>query len=262
MATTYTHQRFADECAKALSGDALRAVERRRGLYITGAHGPDILFYYHAPLPGRVSALGSRLHRESARGFFENARLVWNTHADVEGMLAYLLGFLTHFALDSSVHGFVNGEHAALGVSHNRLEAVWDARLMLRDGLRPSGVFRGAELEPTAENAALIAPFFGLTAKRTLAALRGQERVMRLLYAPDERKRRALRAAIRLSRLPGGFDDLFIDDEIPPELDAALDELDARYAAALAEFPGMASALRARLEGKAELPERFDRDFE
>ena len=61
-------------------------------------------------------------------------------------MLSYLLGFLSHFALDSACHGYVNSAGPELGVSHNRLEAVYDACLMRRDGLVPTQVMRGAAL--------------------------------------------------------------------------------------------------------------------
>ena len=194
MPTTYTHHRFGGECADTLGKEAAAAVVARRPLFDTGVHGPDLLFYYRAPLPTRVAKRGSALHRESARSFFEHARLVWNTRSDKEGMLAYLLGFLAHFALDSACHGFINSECARLGVTHNRLEAVWDARLMLRDGRRPSQVYRGEALKPDAANAAVIAPFYDLSDAEALSAMRGQARVMRLLRSPRGVKKRLLRA--------------------------------------------------------------------
>ncbi len=262
MPTTYTHHRFGGECIGTLGKEPAAAVVARRPLFDTGVHGPDLLFYYRAPLPTSVAKRGSALHRESARSFFEHARLVWNTRSDKEGMLAYLLGFLAHFALDSACHGFINSECARLGATHNRLEAVWDARLMLRDGRRPSQVYRGEALKPDAANAAVIAPFYGLSDAEALSAMRGQARVMRLLRSPRGVKKRLLRGAIRAAHLPGGFDDLFIDDSIPPALSPALDRLDALYSGALAEYPDMARQLYGFLQGNGELPARFDRDFE
>ncbi len=262
MPTTYTHQRFGAECAKVLSGEAAVAARARRGLFNAGAHGPDLLFYYRAPLPSGVARLGSRLHHESARSFFAHARPTWLAGADREGMAAYLFGFLAHFALDSACHGFVNSECSRLGVTHNRLEAVWDARLMLRDGRAPSGVYRGEALSPSRRDAAVIAPFYCLTAGQALAACRGQARAMRILYSPRGVKKKLLRAAISLARLPGDFGGLFIDDEIPPGLCGALDGLDGLYAAALEDYREMAPALMGFLDGGAGLPERFGRDFE
>lgn len=262
MPTTYTHQRFGSECLAALPEERREAVQRYRGLYDTGVHGPDILFYYHPVCPNRVTSYGSALHRRSAREFFTRARLPWMTHHDKDAMLSYLLGFLSHFALDSACHGYVNSAGPELGVSHNRLEAVYDACLMRRDGLVPTQVMRGVALEPTPENAEVVARFFDLPEQKVLSAMRGQEMVMRLLYSPDGRRKRALRGVLRTLHIPGHLDDIFIDDEIPPELCWAMDKLDALSAAALAEYPDMARSLADFLDGRGELSARFDRDFE
>ena len=56
MPTTYTHQRFGSECLAALPEERREAVQRYRGLYDTGVHGPDIFFYYHPVCPNRVTS--------------------------------------------------------------------------------------------------------------------------------------------------------------------------------------------------------------
>lgn len=262
MPTTYTHHRFGRDCLGVLPEPAHLAALAHPGLYGTGTHGPDIFFYYRAVCPNRISAYGSALHHQSARLIFTLARRSWTSCEDKDAMLAYLLGFLTHFTLDSTCHGYVNSAAAALGVSHNRLEAVYDAHMMRLDGRTPTQVCRAEHLEPTAENAAVIARVFDMPERTVLSALRGQERIMRLLYSPDGLKKRVLRGAIRFSHLPGDFDGLFIDDETPPELSGAIARLDELYAAALSEYPTLVSALMEFLDGRAELPERFERDFE
>ena len=262
MPTTYTHQRFGSDCLAALPEDMRRAAESHRGLFNTGTHGPDIFFYYRPVCPNSVTRYGSALHRKSAKQIFNRALGPWHAYGDRETMLAYLLGFLTHFALDSACHGYVNSAGPALGVSHNRLEAVYDACLMLRDGRTPTEVMRGEALEPTEANAEVISRFFDVPERKVLSALRGQVGIMRLLCSPGGGKKRALRGVLRTLHIPGHLDDIFIDDEIPPELGGAMDELDRLYAGALAEYPGMARALVDFLDGRGELPPRFDRDFE
>ncbi len=173
-------------------------------------------------------------------------------------MAAYLLGFLCHFLLDSACHARVN----AAAAEHNRVEAVWDAAIMRREGLRPSRVLRGAEIVPSELNALITAPFFGLDGRTMLRCLRGQVRTLRLLYSPREVKKRLLRGAIRALRIPGGFDGLFIDDALPPALEGDIAALDALYAGARAEYPAMAEALSAYLAGDGELPGRFGRTFD
>lgn len=262
MPTTYTHYRFGDRCLAAMSPALRLAAGRSRALYDIGVHGPDLFFYYHPLKANEVSAYGNRLHRQTARTFFEKVRPVWQAGGSREEMLAYLLGFLSHFVLDSACHGYVEEARKELGISHNKLEAYFDAYLMRADGLTPSRVDRGASLRPSAGRAALIARFFDFPPETVLAASKGQVRVMRLLYSPTGAKKQALRALIRRFGIRGSFDDLFIDDAIPESCRPAMEVLDGLFAQALAEYPALAEALVHYLDGSAPLPERFDRDFE
>ncbi len=72
-----------------------------------GLHGPDLLFYYHAAKSNPVSALGNAMHEEPGRVFFERARGVVHEAKDRDAALAYALGFVCHFALDSTCHPYV-----------------------------------------------------------------------------------------------------------------------------------------------------------
>lgn len=261
MPTTYTHYRFGDQCTAALPPDCRAAVEQHRALYDIGVHGPDLLFYYHPLKANEISAYGGELHRRPARSFFETARPAWQGGGWQAEQLAYLLGFLSHFVLDSSCHGYIEAERKALGISHNKLESLYDAHRMRLDGRTPSQVQRGASLHPTAARAAAIAPFFGLPAETVLTAAKGQVRVMGLLYSPRGVKKRVFRGLLRLLKIGSSFDDLFIDDALPAEYGAALETLDGLYAQALAEYGALAQALVEYLNGCGELPERFDRDF-
>lgn len=262
MPTTYTHHRFGGQCAASLPPELRQAVEQHRSLYDIGVHGPDLFFYYHPLKPNEVSWYGNKMHHVAARRIFEHAKPVWEQNGGGEEMLAYLLGFLSHFTLDSACHGYVEEARKALGITHNRLEAVYDAYLMRADGLTPSRVDRSAPLKPTPARAEVIARFFDFPPKTVLAAGRGQVRVMRLLYSPRGIKKRVLRALIRRLGIGNSFDDLFIDDDIPEDCCNALARLDSLYAQALAEYAALAGALADYLNSGAELPARFDRDFE
>lgn len=262
MPTTYTHYRFGDRCMAGLPPRLERAVRRHRSLYDIGVHGPDVLFYYHPLKPNPVSRYGSELHRQPARVFFEKARPVFARGGNREAMMAYLLGFLSHFVLDSACHGYVEQARKALGISHNRLEAAFDAYMMEADGLTPSRVNRGISLHPSPYNAGIMAPFFDLPAETVLEASKGQVRIMNLLYSPTGIKKRALRRLIGLFHIPGSFDDLFLDDEIPREYGEAMAVLDGLSGQARKEYGDLAECLVNFLRGREELPERFDRDFE
>lgn len=262
MPSTYAHHRFGDKCTAALPPEGRQAVQQHRSLYDIGVHGPDLFFYYHPLKSNPISAYGSQLHRQPARVFFERAKPVRERCGDKDEMLAYLLGFLSHFVLDSACHGYVEQARKELGITHNRLESLFEAYLMRADGLTPSRVRRGTALHPSPERAAVIARFFDQTPQTVLAAGRGQVRVMGLLYSPRGIKKRVFRALLRALGIGSSFDDLFIDDDIPAECQEALAELDRLYAQALAEYGPLAEALLRYLNGGGPLPARFDRNFD
>lgn len=262
MPTTYTHYRFGAMCLERLEPRLRRAAARGRGLFDLGVHGPDVFFYYRPLKKNQVSDYGNQLHRLPARSFFEKARPVFVRCRDREAMMAYLLGFLSHFVLDSTCHGYVEEARKSLGISHNRLEAYLDSRMMEEDGLTPSQVNRGFSLKPSPYHARIMARFFDAAPETVLAASRGQVQVMNLLCSPRGVKKRLARGLIRGLHVPGSFDDLFIDDEIPEEYREAVASLEKLYGKALEEYGALACSLADYLRGAGDLPERFDRNFE
>ena len=49
-------------------------------------------------------------------------------------MLAYILGFLTHFTFDSQAHGYVDRKKEVDGITHNKVESEYDGYLMRKQG--------------------------------------------------------------------------------------------------------------------------------
>ena len=102
MPSTYAHRRFGANVLDHLPAPLREKLEAHRELYDIGLHGPDLLFYYHAEKSTPVAALGNAMHDEPGRTFFDRARRVVHEEADREAALAYALGFVCHFALDST----------------------------------------------------------------------------------------------------------------------------------------------------------------
>lgn len=135
MPSGYLHQRCARHACR-LSGVTPVAED----VMTLGAQGPDPLFTLgifplrrdSAPVP-----LGSVLHK-SRTGAFLTA--LCRRAKDGSGIhRAYALGFLTHYALDSTVHPYVYAHsHRADGSyasqMHMQLEKQWDILYFRRDG--------------------------------------------------------------------------------------------------------------------------------
>ena len=107
MPSTYAHRRFGADVLALLPDGLRQTLEQHRELYDMGLHGPDLMFYYKALQTNPVNRLGNAMHEEKGEVFFTRARAVVEHAADKDAALAYALGFVCHFALDSTCHPYV-----------------------------------------------------------------------------------------------------------------------------------------------------------
>lgn len=160
MPSTYAHYRMGQEVIKQVSSPARNIIMKHKQLYDIGLHGPDILFYYHPLVTNPVNAIGYGLHERSGKYFFAKAAEIIEKVSNKEAALAYIYGFICHFALDSTCHGYIDEKIARSGVSHTEIEVEFDRSLMIEDGKDPVRQDLTKHIVPSMENASLIAPFF------------------------------------------------------------------------------------------------------
>ena len=190
MPYTYAHYRMGQEVLKQLSCPVREIIMENKELYDIGLHGPDILFYYHPLKVNRVNSIGYGLHEHSGKYFFERAALVIKKSSDAKAALAYTFGFISHFTLDATSHGYIDEKIAESGVSHAEIEVEFDRSLMEEDGLDPIRHELTGHIIPSMKNAELIAPFFtGTNPKQIEKALMGMIHYNHLLLAPSVFKR-------------------------------------------------------------------------
>lgn len=190
MPSTYAHYRMGQEVLKQLSCPVREIIMENKELYDIGLHGPDILFYYHPLKVNRVNSIGYGLHEHSGKYFFERAALVIKKSSDAKAALAYTFGFISHFTLDATSHGYIDEKIAESGVSHAEIEVEFDRSLMEEDGLDPIRHELTGHIIPSMKNAELIAPFFtGTNPKQIEKALMGMIHYNHLLLAPSVFKR-------------------------------------------------------------------------
>ena len=198
MPSTYAHRRFGTNVLEHLPDELRAQLEQNRELYDIGLHGPDLLFYYHAAKSNPVGALGNAMHEEPGRAFFDRARRVVHCEADRDAALAYALGFVCHFALDSTCHPYVEQFTRESGVTHCEIETEFDNMLLRRDGYDPLKFFTASHIHPSEQNAKAIAPFYeGISEQVALDSLKGMISVHRLLQASNPVKRWVVLTGIR-----------------------------------------------------------------
>lgn len=263
MPAAYAHHRFGDMCLETLPPKLKEVCSTYRELFDIGVHGPDVLFYNNPLSSNKVNRHGQELHHWRGEQFFYTAKHSFREYkTDKKAMLAYLLGFLAHFTLDSSCHDFVNEAAEDSGLSHNFIESQYEVFLMEKEGKDPMRVDRSLPLKATVRNAEIIARFFPFEENEVLKSMKGQKAVLHLFYSPTEKKKKAVRKVIEMLKIKGDFGDLFLDQEHLYQCGQMSEVIYSRQKAAVSIYPKLARNLVRYLQNKEELDEYFKYDFE
>jgi len=137
MASTYAHYKFGNEIIKQLDEEVQDIIIKHIDIFNIGLHGPDILFYYKPLRENKINTIGYKQHNIEAIEFMNNARIVINNELNKEEYIAYSLGFICHFALDRTVHSYIEYMIQTSGATHTEIESELDRELLIKDGINP-----------------------------------------------------------------------------------------------------------------------------
>lgn len=197
MPASYAHMCYGQLVYRGLPAELKRLIRRRPQAYLAGLHGPDLFFFYRPYLKNRIAAMGHKAHGETAMGFFQRGRLLAGQRGGMTE--AYLLGFLCHFALDSSCHPYISRYEQEHGIRHSDIETELDRALMRRRGKNPLLVDPVAHMYPSVRLSGRIAELFPGTSPRLIrACMRSFQRYSRLLICKSPGKEAVLRALLGL----------------------------------------------------------------
>ncbi len=205
---------------------------------LAGAEGPDPMFFSFAPNPGGPypPKVGSLMHTRRTDEFLA---ALCEACAGSELTRAYALGFMTHYATDTTFHPFVyarslDGRGAYSSSAHCTLEHGWETMLYRRQGHETglprqmagfAGLTAAQKDEIARALAAAIAKIFpesALSLRRTRQSFDDAVGVCDLLRSQSGRKYRLLGAALSPLRLDVPLHAHMMPPE-PPEGDAAND---------------------------------------
>ena len=262
MPSTYAHRRFGADVL-ALLPDGLRAtLEQHRELYDIGLHGPDLMFYYKALQSNPVNRLGNTMHEQKGEAFFTRARTVVENATDKSAALAYALGFVCHFALDSTCHPYVEQFTRESGVTHCEIETEFDNMLLRRDGYDPLKFFTASHIHPSEQNAKAIAPFYeGISEQVALDSLKGMISVHRLLQASNPVKRWVVLTGMKVVGKYDMLHGLVADPQPNPKCVESGKRLEELYAQALPLAETLILEFVAKLDTDQPLSKAFDHTF-
>lgn len=200
MPSTYAHYRMGQEVRQRLSASPKKIIEQYPDLYNIGLHGPDLLFYYKALSKNHVNSMGFGLHRYPGSYFFGRAARILKEKQQEAAHLSYVYGYLCHFALDFTCHGFVNGQIKGTGVGHLALETDLDRRLLLMDGKEPMSTLVTGHLIPSSHSADVIKDFHpGITKEEAYKSIKDMVFYLNFLVSPGKLKRALLVNGLKLA---------------------------------------------------------------
>lgn len=262
MPSTYAHRRFGQDVLPLLPEKCRTVAEKNRELFDIGLHGPDILFYFRPLSQHWLRWLGGRMHGESGYSFFERASMTLCTRGEPEEDLAYLYGFVCHFALDRACHGYINRTEANTSLTHDEIEGEFDRFLLARDGLDPVRAHLADHIHPGLQNAEVISHYYeGVKPLQIDEALHTMVLSHELLRCPDLAKRALVEGALRLA---GKYDSLhghIVGLHPDPRCRRISPHLLQLYEAALPEAAEMIGTFLSCARGVRDWPSLYDDNF-
>lgn len=262
MPTTYAHYRFGKDVYDRLPDPVKESIDAYRGLYDIGLHGPDLLFYYKALTKHPINRRGFAMHERPGREFFQAAAPVAQSMSDPVPALAYLYGFLCHFALDSNCHPYVEQMVRETGITHSAIEAELDRYFMEKDGYDPISHHPTGHLVPVPFYARVIARFFpGIGNREIEKCIRSIRFYCNLLVVPGRFRRGLTYAAMKLGGCSKGIQDMIIRyDKIPACIPVCI-RLEELYQKALTDAVELILNFQGYVDGTEELDKRLNHTF-
>ena len=192
MPASYAHLTFGRRVLQSIPDGVVKDLLRKHtDLFEIGLLGPDILFFYQPLRHHPINRIGHTLHDQSGASFLERDICKQAT----EEQLAYLLGFICHYALDSECHSLVEYYMEKKDRGHSSIETDLERFLMVRDGLDCFRYAAASCIHDTAANAVFIAPFYGIRPGDVRLALTSMKLIGRLLTPSSAWKHKLLTRA-------------------------------------------------------------------
>ncbi|MDD5793108.1 MAG: zinc dependent phospholipase C family protein [Erysipelotrichaceae bacterium] len=262
MPATLAHYIFGQKCLKALPEDLANQIRKNIDYYDFGVHGPDIFFYYKPLRSNDINKYGSFIHHQPSYVLFNKFAKAYQSSERKDEALAYAMGFLTHFCLDSTAHKYIEEERKALGISHNKLESEYEAHLIRGMGKKPTAYDRSKVLSYSDDIAKLVTEFFDFDYETIRSCLKSQVTSIKLYYSPTGIKRKFLLALLSLLNGNSDFADLFTCNSEDQRCVKTNRQLDVFMEQSLAKFVSSYQNYLDFLRGKADyLDQTFADDF-
>jgi len=261
MPANFAHTLFGREVLAILPFNVKRVLELNRSAFDIGLHGPDIYFFHKPFSKNKIREIGGFIHQRNADEFLSKAKKIIKRTSDNE-LYSYAAGFICHFMLDSECHPYIAQKISQSGVSHAKIEAEFDRKLMLENGLDPFSYNTAAYLNPARALCEKIAMLYPVaTGKDVYTSIKSMKKYTGLFVCKNGLKRSALYFLMDLSKTKKYHDII-----LTPEPDSCCSDSNARlyeiFYAAIAPTAELIENYCKGIPNETELSGRFQRNFE
>jgi hypothetical protein len=263
MPSIVSHYHFGQEVLRGLPLPIKTLISRHKAVFNLGLQGPDLLFYYKPYRRNNaVSGLGISIHYEKARpivtGAVERIKADWNDAA-----LCYLMGFVCHYVLDSSLHEKIKDIAPNIG-GHFRLEGEMDRQILQTHyAPKPSTYRRENLVKVDRDNIDYLkAVYPTLTARQLRVCVRSIAFYQRILHSRWGIKAGLLRPVELIVHQDGLFTGMVVRRRESKKFGASARELCKRAATLTPDGIAAVENVFACATGNAALTGRFDQNFE
>lgn len=260
MPSIYAHYRFGTALLPSLPADVRKTIQRFRGLYEMGTHGPDIFYYSSPVIHTGTGYLGIKFHEQTGREFFTRVCRAVRLERS-EGAQSYLYGLLTHYCLDSRCHEVISRLTEEENLQHMELETEFERYLLEKDGKVPA---YAQDMSPhitlTEGECATVSRFYPpATAAAVGRSVKNMAFYTRLLAAPDGIGRTVLEKGIRA--MPREIQGMLMGKTPNAACAIHCEAVMESYQKAMEEFPVYLEQLREHMTYSAQFGPEFDKQF-
>lgn len=247
MPDIWTHILCGNKSIAAIKNEELYPeIMKRKNIFKLGTQGPDIFYYYKFWLGMNQKGeklLGRLMHTSSTGEFLINCLKHLKTLSDRDSyfeILAYVMGFISHYSLDSIAHPYIyfyafsEGDKKGLNYMtnswHKKLEVIIDNIYLSRNHELNFGVVQPFEAIdvgfciPGSINDCLIAQIkkiYNYEIKSSIInnAYRDMKLGLRILYDPVNIKIRAINFVEKVLKTPDKYSCAFYPITVDKDID-------------------------------------------
>lgn len=264
MPAAFAHDLYGRRVYLEVDPKVKRIIRKERYCYLLGVHGPDLLFFYRALGKNRVNQKGVRMHMEPAARLFETGREEIRKAADRkerDALTAFLLGISCHYALDHSLHGYINRQEKRTGITHAEIETELERRLLMRENMRPLHSNLTCHLRNTKQTRMAASRIFHEDMGIISECITSYRTMNRLFINSKEPTKKLVCMILKLTGNYGTIHGMLMRREPHHDDTAMTDYLEQKFFETVPYGAKLADGLYRYLVGTGPLPEEFNGNF-